>query len=63
MSRRERVQDPGQDEPVKRRSKWDASDLIGSIDASPEEVAQALFRSGPMTNREVEEWVRGEGGL
>ena len=47
-----------QDDSAKKRSKWDVSDLMGSIDAPPEEIAQALFRSGPMTNKEVEDRVR-----
>lgn len=51
-------EDYSQDDHTKKRSKWDVSDLIGSIDAPPEEIAQALFRSGPMTNKEVEERVR-----
>ena len=53
-------EDYSQDDPAKKRSKWDVSDLMGSIDAPPEEIAQALFRSGPMTNKEVEERVRSE---
>ena len=47
-------------EPRERESKFDVTDVIGSIDATPEEIARPLFQSGPMTNKKVEARVRAE---